>query len=470
MNISFFPTGQNCVNSAIAYVFGEIDSKGIKRTIEPELLRGDPELVKSVCDETDRLYKYTSGSLNFALGERPNDIQIANVIDDFERRMFAGLDKSSYAMMWVKHENADGKIDLHFITPRTNLDTGQAMNIKPPGKGMELSLDAWRDTINHQLGYQRVLESPEIKDNKTAWENHGDSKKSIDAEIKLLVNYGDIKSRDEIKEYLKSEGFTIERDTKSSISINRPEWKEENKKNIRLEGGIYEQGFNFRKEDREHSYRENSRGGSEYSKSIAEAARRLDEFTKQRTEFNEKKYGGIQQQTYENQLTNASISIADRNNFNELSNKLGPISSKPNNKELSITSGGGKSNDVRNKQPQISLPANNNRGERVHNNQEEIKSSPIVSTPTQQQTISSSSMGINKAAKVQGIEGSLSSIKAQLIALGGKFSNDPNEAMKLFAQINSLKAQEQQLLVQLQQAKLELNGKSLQIKDGGISL
>ncbi len=64
---------------------------------------------------------------------------------------FAGLENDQYDIIWVRHTHA-GHHELHFITPRVELNTGKSFNIKPPSKKVQQQFDDFRSEINAKYG------------------------------------------------------------------------------------------------------------------------------------------------------------------------------------------------------------------------------------------------------------------------------------------------------------------------------
>ena len=51
----------------------------------------------------------------------------------------------------MRHTHA-GHHELHFITPRVELNTGKSFNIKPPSKIVQQQFDGFRSEINAKYG------------------------------------------------------------------------------------------------------------------------------------------------------------------------------------------------------------------------------------------------------------------------------------------------------------------------------
>jgi len=79
----------------------------------------------------DFKHRYTSGVIAWHKDDAPTDEQIAQVLDDFERVAFAGLEPNQYTYYAVLHEESNGAKHVHVIAPRVELSTGKSMNIAP---------------------------------------------------------------------------------------------------------------------------------------------------------------------------------------------------------------------------------------------------------------------------------------------------------------------------------------------------
>lgn len=100
-----------------------------------------------------RQWTYTHGVLSFALEDAPTEAQQQEAMDAFERLAFAGLDREQWDATWVRHSHTGhrtgsgieqesrtpgGRVELHMVPPRVDLGSGLALNIAPPGVGVEL--------------------------------------------------------------------------------------------------------------------------------------------------------------------------------------------------------------------------------------------------------------------------------------------------------------------------------------------
>lgn len=236
MLIKFFPHGRGDGAGPVGYVTRQ---EGREHQ-PPEVLRGDPERTVELIDGIDRQWRYTSGVISFAREDAPSAAEQEQVMDEFERVAFAGLEPDQYDCLWVRHAHTEGgRIELHFVTPRMELSTGKALNIAPPGWA---SLYApLRDALNYEHGWTRpddpdrarMLQRPE-----EALER-GRTRETIHAYVEQRVEVGDIHDRTSLVAALEDVGLSIPRQGKAYITVHDPE----SDARFRMKGGLYEQDW-----------------------------------------------------------------------------------------------------------------------------------------------------------------------------------------------------------------------------------
>lgn len=241
MHIKFISRGTGSAKSAESYLLQEHDHKGEIRE-RVEVLRGNPSLVTQLADSLDTKHRYTSGVIAWHKNDRPTPEQINEVLDEFERVAFAGLEGDQYTYYAVWHGESNGAGHIHIVSPRVELQTGKAMNIAPPGwqSTYDLIVDKYntkyewaspkdlsrRQTLTHdKMSIHADMPSTEAK-------------KMIHKAVDELVDSGVLNNRADIKQYLGQIG-EITREGKDYLSV-KPEGF---KRAIRLKGAYYEQGF-----------------------------------------------------------------------------------------------------------------------------------------------------------------------------------------------------------------------------------
>jgi hypothetical protein len=152
VHIKFLEHGKGSAAKASAYVLDKLDHMGNVRA-GVQVLRGDATTFNAICDASPHLWKYTSGIIAWSKEDAPTDAQIKEVLGDFEKHAFAGLDPSQYHLFAVLHTDQDGSKHIHVLTPRLDIQSGKSLNIAPPGH--EKHFDSLRDYFNTKYQWSR---------------------------------------------------------------------------------------------------------------------------------------------------------------------------------------------------------------------------------------------------------------------------------------------------------------------------
>jgi hypothetical protein len=152
VHIKFLDHGKGSAAHASAYVLDELDHLGNVRA-GVEVLRGDATTFNAVCDASPHLWKYTSGVIAWSKEDNPTNEQIQEVLNDFEKHAFSGLDPSQYHLFAVLHTDDDGSKHIHVLAPRLDIQSGKSLNIAPPGH--EKHFDSLRDYFNTKYQWSR---------------------------------------------------------------------------------------------------------------------------------------------------------------------------------------------------------------------------------------------------------------------------------------------------------------------------
>ena len=134
------------------YLLRKLDNKKKPRA-GITVLRGDPHEVARLADTllARNRKRYTHGIIAFAPGDDPTPAQIDELLDDFVRLAYAGLDPlQSGAWTAVRHDDPDGSSHIHLLFARVELQTGKVVNIGPPG--WQKHFGPLRDLYNWRLG------------------------------------------------------------------------------------------------------------------------------------------------------------------------------------------------------------------------------------------------------------------------------------------------------------------------------
>lgn len=255
----------------------------------PEVLRGDPDLMRYLIDACEHQWSYRAGVLSFTGEDAPTPQQQRSVMDSFENLAFAGLEPDQRSILWVRHSHED-RIELHFVTPRMELMTGRSLNIAPPG--YQKAYDSLRDVLNKEHGWNDPQAPERAREVKGLVENvrRGESREQIHDWILSKIEMGSIQDRTEMKEALSKAGFEIPRSGKNYITVLDPESNER----WRLKGEVFYENWtrqNTVERAIEQADREPSRSGSRLDAiNIEELRDRLHDLTERRATYNRKRY------------------------------------------------------------------------------------------------------------------------------------------------------------------------------------
>ena len=152
VHIKFLNHGKGSPAHASAYVLDKLDHLGNVR-VGVDVLRGDATTFNAICDASPHLWKYTSGVIAWSKEDDPTNEQIQEVLNDFEKHAFSGLDPSQYHLFAVLHTDEDGSKHIHVLAPRLDIQSGKSLNIAPPHH--EKHFDSLRDYFNTKYQWSR---------------------------------------------------------------------------------------------------------------------------------------------------------------------------------------------------------------------------------------------------------------------------------------------------------------------------
>jgi len=256
MIVKFFNRGKGAGAGPLNYLLGSNELReGAK------VLYGDPKLTEQLINATPYKQKYKSGVLSFTEDATQfSDEQKKDIMQRFEDTLFTGLEPDQYDILWVEHSDKAGRLELNFVIPCQELRSGKSL--QPFYAQADLTrVNAFKNIINKEYELtdpnepeRRRLINPYInnaprptpydpkkKEDKTV-EDTPDThalKADIDRQLLDSLKEGSLNDRGSVMYFLEGLGFKIERAVKKSISISRPDMK----RNIRLKGAIYEEGF-----------------------------------------------------------------------------------------------------------------------------------------------------------------------------------------------------------------------------------
>ena len=311
VHIKFLDHGKGSAAHASAYVLDQFDHLGNIRA-GVDVLRGDATTFNAICDSSPHLWKYTSGVIAWSKEDSPTDEQIKEVLDEFEKHAFSGLEQSQYHLFAVLHTDDDGSKHIHVLAPRLDIQSGKSLNIAPPGH--EKHFDSLRDYFNTKYQWSRpddLLNSQTTQEPNHIAKLNAQAKKilneqdltnlkksqfckAIDNYVKTLLKTQTVKNRAEIVSCIEQlEGVASVR-AKQTVTVTL-----NNGKKHRLPGDFYHEQFEI------NAYSEHLRAAAESRPTTAELATALRNAENVRDDYRAKR------KTYHQQHYTFKRSTAD---------------------------------------------------------------------------------------------------------------------------------------------------------------
>ncbi|QPC88339.1 relaxase/mobilization nuclease domain-containing protein [Mesorhizobium sp. NBSH29] len=255
----------------------------------PEVLRGDADRMRALIDACPHQWTYRAGVIAFTAEDAPSPGQQRQVMDAFENLAFAGLEADQRDMLWVRHTH-EGRVELHFVTPRMELVSGRSLNIAPPG--YQKQYDALRDVLNKERGWNDPMAPERSRETVSLIESvrRGDARELIHDWIVQRIETGQIRDRPSMTEALTAAGFDLPRAGKNYITVRDPETDER----WRLKGDLFRENWtreNTLERALERSAGEPSRSGSRLDAIAPDELRdRLERSLEARASYNRDRY------------------------------------------------------------------------------------------------------------------------------------------------------------------------------------
>lgn len=254
-----------------------------------KVLQGDPLLTQMIANSSPHKDTYTVGVLSFEEADLSDEIK-QEIMAEFERTTFAGLDDDQYNICWIEHRDK-GRLELNFVIPKIELTTQKHLNPyydkvdKPRIDTFKKYINAKHDLVDPDDPARR--QTTKLKDHNLP-KTKKEIKETIDELIDAKIMLGDINNRDDIIQYLSEDvGLTIARQANKSISIINPDGGQ----NIRLTGAYYEQHF---KADTSPSQEQTARASRDYHAERLErlkaARERLNHLCDRKAAFHQDRY------------------------------------------------------------------------------------------------------------------------------------------------------------------------------------
>lgn len=329
MLVKFFSRGSGGGEGPVDYLLGDDrDREGAS------VLRGNPDITQEIINSTDYARRYTSGCLSFE--EAADDITDktkAQIMDTFEKTLFAGLESDQYNILWVEHKDkiktdkkgkpilgADGlplkRQELNFLIPNQELRSGK--RLQPFYHGADTKrVNAFQNVINMRFNFSdphdpnkrrshnpyfsrdanlKGVDKKDYTEEQTRLTTHRSEKNNITEYIYDLAAGGRLENRKAIENVIKRQGYKVERVTKRSISVSSPKFG----KNIRLDDPIFSEDFRpydyipmgIREKQKQYEQDKQSTK-DEPSKILREALEVLEEGMRIKAEYHQERFQGI---------------------------------------------------------------------------------------------------------------------------------------------------------------------------------
>lgn len=260
MIVKFFGNrGGGSAKSSMDYLRGK-DKERYGATV----LKGDPDLSQSIAESLEFKNNYTVGCLSFEESDLPMK-EKREIMDKFEKTMFAGLKEDQYNISWIEHTDK-GRLELNFYIPNVEMTTKKRLQPYYDRADRPL-VDNFKKVINHEYGLTNP-DAPEkkqlLKMDLTTPRSVRELKESVHSLILERVAEGEIKSQEQLIDIFDKAGLEVTRTTKRSISIKNPDGG----RNIRFDGELYGKEFYEKTRTseavREYARREQNRGSEDH--------------------------------------------------------------------------------------------------------------------------------------------------------------------------------------------------------------
>lgn len=285
----FSNKGGGSAKASIDYLRGKQQNR-----IGATVLRGDPDLSQSIAESLEFKNKYTVGCLSFE--EQSIDPKAkTEIMDKFEKTMFAGMEKDQYNITWIEHTDKD-RVELNFFIPNVELRTDKRLQPYYDKADRPL-IHNFQTVINTEYGFSNP-DAPEkkqlLKLDLTTPRSTKELKTAIHELVLNRAAKGEINSQENLVEIFNNAGLEVSRATNKSISIKNPDGG----RNIRFDGELYGKEFyektrtieEFREYVGSEQKRELGEGREDHERAYERAVIQLREETRRRSEKHQKLY------------------------------------------------------------------------------------------------------------------------------------------------------------------------------------
>lgn len=256
MILKIFNRGRSRGEGPINYLLGEkFLSDGIIRE-GATVLSGDAYLSQELINSSNFAKRYTAGVLSFE--ERPDQVTAEvkqQIMQDFERVMFPGMQPDRYYILWVEHtdkahpQTKAPRLELNFLIATTELYTGK--RLQPYYHVQDAKyFRAWQTLANARFEFTdpddpvHFRHTNLFESNQSPKKNHEKIKTRIATYLEKKLAAGMINHRDDViaeLEQMGDEQIKVTRRSEKFISVV----SKDSQKPIRLKGFLFEKDFSY---------------------------------------------------------------------------------------------------------------------------------------------------------------------------------------------------------------------------------
>jgi hypothetical protein len=281
MLVKLHNRGKGVGSGPVDYLLGRDRKRKLAR-----VLRGDPEQTRELIDSLNFAKKYTSGVLSFEESDLPESKK-EELMNELERHLMAGLSANQYDCLWVEHRDKD-RLELNFVIPNVELTTSK--RLQPYYDRVDrVRNDAFQTYMNGKYRLSDPNDPSKTRPMSYSSNLPSDRKEiteDITAALINLIVTDVVKNRDDIINSLNSNGFTVVRSTKKSLSIRIPG----DSRNTRLTGSIYEQSFRTSPKFQEENRASIERYHQNYTQRVSEARELYESEIEKKQRYNRERY------------------------------------------------------------------------------------------------------------------------------------------------------------------------------------
>lgn len=291
MVVKFFANKKGGSAKAVNYLLNHREQEGTAR-----VLQGDPELTRQIINNIKFKQKTTVGCLSFEEQNISEEMK-HQLIEDFERMLIPGLDKSRYNILWVEHTDK-GRLELNFVIPKIDLESQKSLN--PYYHKADLPrVEKWQDLQNLKYEFSNPKDPSKARtvEINSHIKKFNNDYEQLDKLLHNLAEQGELQNREQLIELLKNSGIEVTRTGKDYLSIKLPD----SKKARKFKGGIYHEQFTSIREIETISEKAEHRVREYYNRDTREEQQRLvrelESYTQTKEREYRKKYPTVRERT-----------------------------------------------------------------------------------------------------------------------------------------------------------------------------